>query len=97
MPRLPKLPTPNRVATAGAAGAYKTPARDLMLGAQPIADFLFADADPEKRRRRLYYVAAQMKGAARPPIWKLGATLCARKSALVAWIAAREKAPDDAA
>ncbi|HUZ74543.1 MAG TPA: hypothetical protein VMU87_16280 [Stellaceae bacterium] len=69
-----------------------TPADDLLTGAQPIADFLFGDANPLKRRRRLYHVASQMKGTARPPIWKLGATLCARKSALLAWISERERA-----
>lgn len=58
---------------------------DLLQGAADIADFLFGDAG---ERRRIYHLAENSK----LPVFRIGITLCARKSALVAWIEAQEAA-----
>lgn len=54
---------------------------DFLEGAEAIAEFMFGD---KARRRRVYYLAGAL------PIFRLGTTLCARKSALLAAIAERE-------
>jgi hypothetical protein len=56
---------------------------DLLHGADAIAAFVFGDA---KKRRRIY----QLADTTSFPIFRLGTTLCARKSKLLAWIARQE-------
>lgn len=55
---------------------------DLIFGADAIAAFLGMD-------RRQVYHAHQMEHL---PIFRIGSTLCARKSTLSNWIAEREQA-----
>jgi hypothetical protein len=61
-----------------------TLAPDLLRGASEIAGFMFGEAT---LRRRVYHLAE----TSRLPVFKLGAVLCARRSVLMAWIAAQEK------
>ena len=63
------------------------PADDLLSGASAIAGFLGWS------RRRLYYEAdgGRIK-ATRFPVFRIGITLCARKSTLLRWLADREAA-----
>jgi hypothetical protein len=56
---------------------------DLLEGAEAIAEFVFGD---KSRRRRVYYLIDVL------PIFRLGNTVCARKSALLAAIKEREMA-----
>ena len=56
---------------------------DLLLGAGAIAEFMFGD---NRKRRQVYHLAQTNK----LPVFKLGATICARRSTLVAWIEAQE-------
>ena len=58
-------------------------AEDLLCGAGSIAAFLF---DDPKKRRQIYHLA--QKGMI--PVFRLGATLCARKSRLLRWIEQEE-------
>ena len=58
---------------------------DILDGADKIADFIYGDA---KKRRKVYHLA-ETKAF---PFFRLGATLCARKSAILAWIAEQETA-----
>jgi len=60
-------------------------AQDLLEGADAIAAFMFGDP---RKRRRVYYLAE--RGLI--PAFKLGETLCARRSTLVAHIQAQEAA-----
>ena len=56
---------------------------DLLTGAGKIAEFIFGTAT---KRRQVYHLA-ECGGL---PVFKLGATLCARRSTLIAWIEAQE-------
>ena len=56
---------------------------DLLRGADQIAWFLFGDS---RQRRRVYHLVQQ----SRLPVFRMGVTLCARKSRLVAWIEQEE-------
>jgi hypothetical protein len=56
---------------------------DLLRGADAIAEFMFGD---RKRRRQVYHLVQRGE----LPVFRLGATLCARRSTLVAWIEAQE-------
>ena len=56
---------------------------DLLYGADAIAEFMFGDRN---RRRQIYHLVQN----GRLPVFKLGATLCARRSTLIAWIEAQE-------
>lgn len=58
-------------------------AGDLLYGAAQIAEFLFGDP---KQRRKVYYLIE----SCRLPVFRLG-SICARRSTLIAWIAAQEK------
>ena len=57
---------------------------DLLVGADAIADFLFGD--PSKRRQ-VYHLAQTNQ----LPIFKLGASLCPRRSTLLGCIQVKEK------
>ncbi|MFC6739586.1 DNA-binding protein [Methylobacterium tardum] len=54
-----------------------------MQGAGKIAQFLFGS---EKQARKIYYL--EEKGQI--PTFRMGSTICARKSAILAWIEERE-------
>jgi hypothetical protein len=56
---------------------------DLLRGADQIATFLFGDAG---QRRRVYHLAE----TSRLPVFRLGSTLCARRSVLLAWVTHQE-------
>ena len=58
---------------------------DLLEGADQIAGFLYGDP---KKRSKVYHLADNKK----LPVFKIGKTICARKSTLLAWIAEQEKA-----
>jgi hypothetical protein len=58
-------------------------APDLLEGAEQIADFLFEDPS---RARSVYHLAKKEQ----LPVFRLGATLCARRSRLKAWIEEQE-------
>lgn len=67
-------------------GGLKTHgASDLLYGADEIATFLFGD---RKHRRRLYRKIAKKN----LPVFRIGHSICARKSVLLAWIEAQERA-----
>lgn len=57
---------------------------DLLIGADAIADFLFGDPN---KRRQVYHLAQTNQ----LPIFKLGASLCARRSTLLSCIQDKEK------
>jgi hypothetical protein len=60
-------------------------AGDILYGAYRIAKFLYGDG---KLRRKVYNLIE----TERLPHFRLGATVCARKSVLMAWIAEQEAA-----
>lgn len=59
-------------------------ADDLLRGAAEIAEFIYGERE---LRRKVYYLVEY----ARASIFRLGATLCARKSVLLQWIADQER------
>jgi len=58
-------------------------ADDLLRGADEIAEFIFGTRES---RRKVYYLAE----CCRLPVFRLGSTLCARRSVLLNWIAGQE-------
>ena len=60
---------------------------DLLRGADAIAEFLFGDP---RHRRKIYHLAQ----TSRIPVFRLGSTLCARRTRLVAWIEEQETKGD---
>lgn len=58
-------------------------ADDILRGADEIAEFIFGDRGS---RRKVYYLAECTK----LPIFRLGSTLCARRSVLLEWISGQE-------
>ena len=58
---------------------------DLLRGADAIAEFVFGD---RRERRRVYH----LKDRGHLPVFQMGATVCARKTTLIAWIEAQERA-----
>lgn len=58
---------------------------DLMRGAGEIASFMYGT---RRAARKVYYLAE----ATTAPIFRIGGTVCARRSRLVAWIEAQETA-----
>jgi hypothetical protein len=69
----------------GQAGG--TLAGDILYGADGIAEFLYGD---RKLRRKVYNLVE----TARLPHFRLGAVICARRSVLLHWIQAQERAPN---
>jgi hypothetical protein len=55
---------------------------DLLEGADAIAVFIFGDAS---KRRKVYHLQDSL------PLFRLGNSLCARKSSLISMIEAQEK------
>ncbi len=60
-------------------------ARDVLEGAEAIAEFLFGSRE---FRRRVYYLSSR----SRLPVYRLGAMLYARKSVLLKFISGQEDA-----
>jgi hypothetical protein len=60
---------------------------DLLDGSDEIAEFLYGD---RKKRRKVYHLASETKGH-KIPIFRMGSTICARRSTLLQWIADQEK------
>jgi hypothetical protein len=58
-------------------------AKDMLRGAEELAQFLFGDRE---QRRRVYHLAA----TSNLPVFKLGSMICARKSVLLKWIEEQE-------
>lgn len=67
----------------GAAKQGSAIAGDILYGADAIAAFLFG----EKKLRRRVYNLVDGNGL---PVFRIGVSICARKSALLEWIAAQE-------
>lgn len=61
-------------------------ADDILPGGGEIAVFLYGD-DSKANRKKVFHAAAQ--GAL--PVFRIGRTICARKSAIIAWIEAQER------
>lgn len=79
-------PQPGRFAESPGLHANDAPiAGDMLYGADAIATFLFGD---RRHRRRVYNLVDQ----SRLPTFRIGANICARKSVLLEWIAAQERA-----
>ena len=57
--------------------------KDLLEGAAEIAAFLFGDS---ARRRTIFHLAHSDE----LPIFRMGATICARRSTILAWRRERE-------
>ncbi|CAO4144828.1 hypothetical protein LPLAFNJD_LOCUS1790 [Methylorubrum aminovorans] len=71
----------------GANGSGLPLAEDLMTGAPAIAAFMFGQ-DTETNRRRVYHAADKLG----LPCFKLGGSLCARRSTILRWIEQQENA-----
>ena len=56
---------------------------DILRGAEAIAQFLYDDGT---RRRSVYNLVKTTQ----LPVFRLGATICARRSALITWITEQE-------
>jgi hypothetical protein len=66
-------------------------ADDLLEGAEAISLFMGLPV------RAIYRLSTEVENRYRPPFFKLGnSTLCARKSAILRWIAEREEAHQNA-
>jgi hypothetical protein len=63
-------------------------ADDLLRGAAAIAEFVLGD----KAERKKVYYWGELPAGVKPPIFRIGSILCARPSALIAWIAEQEAA-----
>ena len=73
--------------TASDSPAPDTLADDLIVGAAALARFIYG-SDEQRFQRRVYYLCAVAKR--RLPHFRLGSQLAARRSTLLAWIAAQE-------
>ncbi len=58
-------------------------AKDMLRGADDIAQFLFGASD---QRRKVYHLAA----TSTLPVFKLGSMICARRSVLLKWVTEQE-------
>jgi hypothetical protein len=78
---------PDELASGGGAALGERAdvlSRDLLRGADTIAEFVFGN---KAERRKIYHLAE----TSRLPVFRLGSVLCARRSVLMAWIAEQEK------
>lgn len=73
-----------------ARAATQSLADDVLRGAGQIAAFLFGEATA---RRRVYDLA----DSGVLPVFRLGTTICARRSTLLAWITEQERASREVA
>jgi hypothetical protein len=91
------LPATSTAPLALAADQTTPPARsppdladDLLEGAEAIAGFMFGDPSAV---RAIYRLSTETSVEHRAPFFKLGSnTLCARRSTLIKWIEAKERA-----
>ncbi len=74
---------PSRTATDDCA-VNDAPSIDLLTGAAAIARFLFGDAS---KRRKVYRLSENPEW----PFFKVGGELCARRSTLAEFLAAKER------
>ena len=74
VPRMPDIASPS---------PDRPGAGDVLYGAEEIAAFVFGDA---KHRRRVYSRVA----SGQLPVFRIGASICARKSVLLGWMEAQE-------
>lgn len=58
---------------------------DLLHGAEAIATFIFGNP---KERRKVYHLA-DSHGL---PVFRMGATICGRKSTILKWVEEQERA-----
>ena len=58
-------------------------AKDMLRGAEEIAEFLYGDAE---QRRKIYHLVA----TSHLPVFKLGSMICARRSVLLKWVETQE-------
>jgi len=65
---------------------------DLLVGADPIAGFLFGDTSQQNQKR--VYDFGRLPPEERPPIFHVGARIAARKSRLITWMLEREQAAE---
>jgi hypothetical protein len=63
----------------------ETLADDLLQGAAAVSTFIFGDP---KQRRRIYWLAENRS----LPLFKIGETVCGRRSTLREWISQQERA-----
>ena len=63
---------------------------DLMIGADAISEFMFGDAT-EGNKRRVYHAADKLG----LPCFKMGGSLCARRSTILRWIADKESTQEN--
>lgn len=59
-------------------------ADDILTGAAEIAAFLYGDAN---ERRRVFYLVE----TSRLPVFRMGSTICMRRSTWFAWVKEQEK------
>ncbi|MGU3389032.1 DNA-binding protein [Methylobacterium sp. D53M] len=71
---------------AGANDTGLPLSHDLMTGAEAISRFMFGDATDTNKRR--VYHASDKLGL---PTFRLGGTLCARRSTILTWITKQEQ------
>lgn len=73
---------------AGAnGGAMPALADDLLHGAKAISQFVYGNTE-DANVRRIYHAADRLG----MPTFRMGATICARRSTIMKWIAAQEAA-----
>jgi len=65
-------------------------AKDLLRGAEEIAQFLYGD---RKLRRKVYHLVA----TSTLPVFRLGSMICARESTLLDWVRDQEERKKSAA
>lgn len=58
-------------------------ADDLLEGAEAISEFMYGD---RSKKRKVYHLAQTSD----IPVFRFGATLCARRSKIIAWIERQE-------
>ena len=65
---------------------------NVLYGAGEIAAYVFGDED---KAGRVYDLWRRHREPHRFPMFKLGSTICSRRSAIDAWMKAREHADND--
>ena len=58
--------------------------KDILRGAEAIAEFVYGH---RRHRRKVYHLIEH----SRLPVFRLGATICARRSTLLLWVADQEQ------
>ncbi len=66
--------------------------RNILVGAREIAGYFFGDPD---RARSVYRLLDTVNEPHRFPMFRLGGTICARKSEIDRWVEERERAAND--